>query len=300
MIRERLAFTFFERLGHARPRASPIAGCSSTTSTRACTRSPRRSTAPFVQRVTGETGGTVFEFHYSSARPGAPRTSAPSRTTSRCSSRGRTCSTPTPRSTRPIQQLFREVNGPDDAVWLERVGQYIDLEAVHDPRRHRAVHRRERRDPRLCRHEQLLPVSLARHEQAPAVRLGQGPVVPVRRQPDRHHRRQRPVQPRHGLSGAAGDVSADDRAVRPARRKPTTGWCSKSIGWPALVFDAARADTKKQFSNEQFDEAVAVPARIRRPAPPAGPRPKWRAFARAHKVTIGGCDRSSVSSSTPS
>ena len=35
----------------------------------------------------------------------------------------------------PIQQLFREVNGPDDAVWRQRVEQYIDLDAVHDPRR---------------------------------------------------------------------------------------------------------------------------------------------------------------------
>ena len=126
MMRERLAFSFFDRLGLGAPRESfcrlfinnEYQGLFTIT---------EEIDGPFVQRQTGEAGGTVFEFHYSGALTWRaedlgtneaykplfePRTNVLDADTTLYT---------------PIQQLFREVNGPDDAVWLERVGQYIDL-----------------------------------------------------------------------------------------------------------------------------------------------------------------------------
>jgi spore coat protein CotH len=126
LIRERLAFTFFDRLGLGAPRESycrlfinnEYQGLYTIT---------EEIDGPFAQRVTGETGGTVFEFHYSNAlqwrgedlggiEPYKPLFEA----------RTHVLDADTTLYT-PIQQLLREINGPDDAVWRDRVEQYIDL-----------------------------------------------------------------------------------------------------------------------------------------------------------------------------
>jgi spore coat protein H len=68
MIREKLAFTFFERLGQPAPRESycrlfinnEYQGLYTIT---------EEIDGAFAQRVTGETDGTVFEFHADNARP---------------------------------------------------------------------------------------------------------------------------------------------------------------------------------------------------------------------------------------
>jgi spore coat protein CotH len=124
LIRERLAFTMFEKLGQPAPRESfcrlfinnEYQGLYTIT---------EEIDGDFAKRVTGETDGTVFEFHYlfpwraedlgaiSAYKPlFEPRTHLLDADTTLYT---------------PIQQLFKEVNGPDDAVWRQRVEQYIDL-----------------------------------------------------------------------------------------------------------------------------------------------------------------------------
>ena len=125
LIRERLAFTMFERAGQPAPRASfcrlfinnEYQGLYTIT---------EEIDADFVRRVTGETGGTLFEYHYVREWLGEdlgelaaykpllePRT--------RVLEADRTLY-------QPIQDAFREINAPDDAVWRERVNEYLDLE----------------------------------------------------------------------------------------------------------------------------------------------------------------------------
>jgi spore coat protein H len=126
MIREKLAFTFFERLGQPAPRESycrlfinnEYQGLYTIT---------EEIDASFAQRVTGETDGTVFEFHADNARPfrgedlGAIENYKPF-----FEPRTHVLDADTTLYT-PIQQLFREANAPNDAVWRSRVEQYIDL-----------------------------------------------------------------------------------------------------------------------------------------------------------------------------
>lgn len=126
MIRERLAFTFFEKLGQPAPRESycrlfinnEYQGLYTIT---------EEVDGTFAQRVTGEADGTMFEFRYSDLLKwraedlGAsanykplfqPRTHVLDADSTLYN---------------PIQQLFKEANGPDDAVWRSRVEQYLDL-----------------------------------------------------------------------------------------------------------------------------------------------------------------------------
>jgi spore coat protein CotH len=125
LIRERLAFTMFERAGQPAPRESfcrlfinnEYQGLYTIT---------EEIDAAFAQRVTGESGGTLFEYHYVREWLGEdlgelaaykpllePRT--------RVLEADRTLYG-------PIQDAFREINAPDDAVWRERVNEYLDLE----------------------------------------------------------------------------------------------------------------------------------------------------------------------------
>jgi spore coat protein CotH len=126
MIRERLAFSFFDKLGQGAPRESycrlfinnEYQGLYTIT---------EEIDGKFVQRVTGESDGTVFEFHYSDAlkwrgedlgRIAAYKPLFEPRTHERDADSILYT---------PIQQLFKEVNGPDDAVWRSRVEEYLDL-----------------------------------------------------------------------------------------------------------------------------------------------------------------------------
>lgn len=125
LIRERLAFTMFEKLGQPAPRESfcrlfinnEFQGLYTIT---------EEIDAAFARRVTGETGGTLFEYHYVREWLGddlgelaaykplfEPRT--------RVLEADRTLYG-------PIQDAFREINGPDDAVWRDRVGEFLDLD----------------------------------------------------------------------------------------------------------------------------------------------------------------------------
>ena len=125
LIRNKLAFTMFEQLGLSAPRESfcklfinnEYMGVYTIT---------EQVDGSFATRVTGETDGTLLEYHnmfvwnaedLASIAAYKPILEA----------RTHVLDSDTILYT-PIQQLFREVNGPDDAVWLDRVQQYLDLD----------------------------------------------------------------------------------------------------------------------------------------------------------------------------
>ena len=128
LIREKLSFTLFERMGLPAPRESycklfinnEYQGLYAIT---------EEIDANFVQRTLGQTGGTVFEFHHQSARQfraedlGSIEAYKPY-----FEPRTRVLDADTTLYT-PIVNFFKEVNAPDDAVWRSRVEEYVDLHA---------------------------------------------------------------------------------------------------------------------------------------------------------------------------
>lgn len=125
MIREHLAMAMFARLGQPAPRQSfcRLFINNQYQGVYALTEEPN---AEFAARVLEETGGYLFEYRWvmafyaedlgenlASYKPlFAPRTHELDADSTLY---------------RPIQELFRQVNEPDDAVWRDRVEQYIDL-----------------------------------------------------------------------------------------------------------------------------------------------------------------------------
>jgi len=124
LIRERLAFTMFDKLGMAAPRESfcrlfinnEYQGVYAIT---------EEIDGDFARRVTGETDGTVFEYHYvrdwrmddlGEIANYKPLFEARTRVLEADST-----------LYNPIQEMVREINGPEDAVWRQRVEEYIDL-----------------------------------------------------------------------------------------------------------------------------------------------------------------------------
>jgi spore coat protein CotH len=125
LIRNKLAFTMFEQMGLSAPRESfcklfinnEYMGLYTIT---------EQVDGTFATRVTGETDGTLFEYHnmfiWNAEDLGSIAAYKPI-----LEPRTHVLDADTILYT-PIQQLFREVNGPDDAVWLDRVQQYLDLD----------------------------------------------------------------------------------------------------------------------------------------------------------------------------
>jgi spore coat protein CotH len=125
-LRERLAFTMFEKAGLPAPRESfcrlfvnnEYQGLYAIT---------EEIDGNFAKRVTGQTDGTVFEYHWSAA--GIWRAEDLGSTAAYKPKLEPRTHVLDADSTlyNPIVTLFKEVNGPDDAVWRSRVEQYIDL-----------------------------------------------------------------------------------------------------------------------------------------------------------------------------
>src|SRR5215203_5450466 len=129
LLRERLAFTFFEKLGEPAPRESfcrlyinnEYFGVYAIT---------EEIDAAFAKRVTGETDGTIFEFHWFVDKQWrAEDLGTVDKYKVLLEPRTHTLDADSTLYA-PIQQLFKEVNGPDDAVWRSRVEQYIDLKQL--------------------------------------------------------------------------------------------------------------------------------------------------------------------------
>jgi spore coat protein CotH len=253
MIRERLAFTMFERMGLPAPRESycrlfinnEYQGLYAIT---------EEIDGDFARRVTGETDGTVFEYHYvrdwrledlgdvANYRPlfeaRTHRLDADSTLYN------------------PLQELVREVNGPDDAVWRERVEQYIDLNQFMT---HAGV------EAFIAENDGILGYA------------GMNNFYVYRQQGTKKHRIF-PWDKDNAFLSVDGPIATTDANVlfrramgyadlrevylstveQAARLAATDGFLANEIErLTALIFDAARADTRKQFSNERFDEAVA-------------------------------------------
>jgi spore coat protein CotH len=125
-LREKLSFEIFERMGLPAPRESfcrlyinnEYQGLYAIT---------EEIDADFVKRVTGETDGTLFEFHWFSDKQWrAEDLGAIDNYKVLLEPRTHTLDADSTLYN-PIQNLFKEVNGPDDAVWRSRVEPYIDL-----------------------------------------------------------------------------------------------------------------------------------------------------------------------------
>lgn len=254
MIRERLAFTMFERLGMPAPRESycrlfinnEYQGLYTIT---------EEIDGDFARRVTGETDGTMFEFHWFSDRQwrgedlGAianykvllePRTHVLDADSTLYN---------------PIQELFREVNGPDDAVWRDRVGEYLDLNQFIA---HVAI------EQFLADNDGILGAQ------------GMNNFYLYRYQGTKRHRLFVWDRDQSFLFLDSAIASTDVNVLfRRAMTYPdlrevylqTLEQCAVVAGTDsflaleidrlmAIVFDAARDDTRKQFDNERFDAAV--------------------------------------------
>ena len=213
MIREKLAFTFFEKLGQPAPRESycrlfinnEYQGLYTIT---------EEIDGAFAQRVTGETDGTVFEFHADNARPyraedlGAIENYKPF-----FEPRTHVLDADTTLYT-PIQQLFREANGPDDAVWRSRVEQYLDLNSFMV---HVGIEQFMAGNDGILGAFGMNNFYLYRFQGSQKHRLfvwDQDNAFIVLRQRHRDHRCQRPVPAGDDLSRPSGDLPQDDRGLR--------------------------------------------------------------------------------------
>ena len=229
MIREHLAMAMFARLGQPAPLQSfcRLFINNEYQGVYALTEEPN---AEFAARALEETGGYVFEYHWvmpfyaeylgddlASYKPlFEPRTHELEADSTLY---------------RPIQELFREVNGPDDAVWRDRVEQYIDLSQFITHVGDRDLHRRGRRAAGLRRHEQLLLYRSAgstRHRLFPwdkdnAFLDLDKPVL------DRGGR-ECPVPEGAGVPGPAGPLSAGTSSNARAARPKRTGSRRRSSG----------------------------------------------------------------------
>ena len=125
-LREKLSFELFEQMNLPAPRESycrlyinnEYQGLYAIT---------EEIDADFAKRVTGESDGTLFEFHWRSDKPWrAEDLGAIENYKDLLEARTHTLDADSTLYN-PIQNLFKEVNGPDDAVWRSRVEQYIDL-----------------------------------------------------------------------------------------------------------------------------------------------------------------------------
>ena len=264
MIRERLAFTMFERVGLAAPRESfcrlfinnEYQGLYAIT---------EEIDGDFARRVTGEADGTIFEYHYLRdwrmqdlgdiaaykplLEPRSHRLDADS-----------TLYT-------PIQDMVREINGPDDAVWRERVEQYIDL---HQFMRHTAV------EAFIAENDGLLGYA------------GMNNFYLYRPQGSNRHRLF-PWDKDNAFLFIDGPIATSDANVlfqramgyadlrelylstveETARSAAADGFLVAEVErLTTLIFDAASADPRKQFSNQRFDEAIEFMRQFaaRRPA----------------------------------
>jgi hypothetical protein len=209
--------------------------------------------AAFAKRVTGESDGVLFEYHYIRDWRGEdlgdlaeykpmlePRTHVLDADSTLYG---------------PVQEMFREINGPDDAVWRDRVGEYIDLNQFM---KHVATETFMAENDGILGYAGMNNFYLYRHQGTTKHQLfvwdkdnafiSLDHAIPAadanvlfRRAMQYPDLREIYFQT---LEECAGEVSADD-------------WLTLEIDrLVGVIIDAAYDDSKKQFSNERFDEAV--------------------------------------------
>jgi hypothetical protein len=207
----------------------------------------------FAKRVTGETDGVLFEYHYirdwraedlgdiAAYKPMLePRTHMLDADSTLYG---------------PVVDMFREINGPDDAVWRDRVEKYIDL---NEFMAHVATEVFIAENDGILGYAGMNNFYLYRHQGTTKHELfvwdkdnafiSLDHPIPVtdanvlfRRAMAYPDLREVYFQT---LEDCAGEVSADN-------------WLSLEIERVVgVISDAANDDPKKQFSNERFEEAV--------------------------------------------
>lgn len=252
LIRERLAFTMFEKLGMPAPRESfcrlfinnEYQGVYTIT---------EEIDGDFARRVTGETGGTMFEYHYvrdwrmddlgaiANYKPlFEPRTRVLEADSTLYN---------------PIQEMVREINGPDDAVWRQRVEEYIDLNQFMA---HAAIEAFIAENDGLLGYAGLNNFYLYRQQGSKkhlvfvwdkdnAFLFIDGPIATT----DAN------VLFRRAMGYADLREIYLSTVEQAARVAATDDFLAFEIErLTALIFEAARADTKKQYANDRYDAAV--------------------------------------------
>lgn len=255
LLRERLAFTMFERMGLPAPRESfcrlfingEYQGLYAIT---------EEIDGHFATRVTGQTDGTVFEYHWSAdgiwraedlgtiaaykpkLEPRSHELDADSTLYN------------------PIVTLFKEVNAPDDAVWRERVEQSLDLNQFMT---HVAI------EEFIAENDGVLGYA------------GMNNFYLYRDQGTNRHRLFVWDKDNAFLAIESGVKRTDDNVIfrramaypdlrdvyfsaleQCARLAATDDFLTLEIDrLVAVIYDAARSDPKKQFDNDRWDLAVA-------------------------------------------
>jgi spore coat protein CotH len=213
--------------------------------------------ANFVTRVTGETDGTLFEYHWlpdnywraedlGTLDAYRPRFEARTHVLDADSI-----------LYNPIVSLFHEVNGPDDNVWRSRVDQYLDLTAFMT---HVAIEEFIVENDGLLGYAGMNNFYLYRDQGTSRHRLFvwdkdnafQFPAdaAPVRTTDANVLFRRAMTQP----DLRETYLSTLEQCARIAE---TDSFLSSEIDRLAgIIFDAARSDPKKQFDNDRWDLAV--------------------------------------------
>ena len=252
MLRERLAFTFFERMLEPAPLESfcrlyinnVYQGLYAIT---------EEIDADFVRRVTGETNGFLFEYHWVQPWRAEDLQSV---------ANYKTVFEPRTRALEadatlyhPIQQTFAEVNAAEDSVWRERVGQYLDLQQFM---RHVAIEQFMLDNDGIVGHQGMNNFYLYRSAGSNKHRLFTW---------DRDQSFLFPA----GAVAMTSDNVIFNRAIAHDDLRDiylsTLEACAnlaKGDGFllseidrlTTLIFDAARADTRKKFTNDEFDAAI--------------------------------------------
>jgi spore coat protein CotH len=211
----------------------------------------------FTSRVTGQTDGTVFEYHWSADgiwraedlgsiaayKPKLePRTHVLDADSTLYN---------------PIVTLFKEVNGPDDAVWRSRVEQYIDLKQFMA---HVAVEEFIGENDGVMGYAGMNNFYLYRDQGTTMHRLfawdkDQAFIVaidnPVKRTDDNVIFRRAMADPE------LRDIYFTTLELC-ARAAATDDFLLLEIDRVAgVIFDAARSDPRKQYDNQRWDDAVA-------------------------------------------
>ena len=254
MIREHLAMAMFTRLGQPAPLQSfcRLFINNEYQGVYALTEEPN---AEFAARALEETGGYVFEYHwvmpFYAEYPGddlapykplfEPRTHELEADSTLY---------------RPIQELFREVNGADDAVWRDRVEQYIDLSQFIT---HVAIETFIAEDDGLLGYVGMNNFYLYRSAGSTRHRLFpwdkdnaflnlEKPVL---------HRADENVLFRRALTYSDLRDLYLQVLEQCARSAVEEDWLATEIERHLAVIDAAaREDPRKQYSNDEFDQHI--------------------------------------------
>lgn len=255
-VAESTAMAFFERMGQAAPRES-FCRLFINNVYHGVYAIVESVNGDFVKRVLGESGGYLFSYQYHDPFYGeylgdelAPYQRLFEAQTHELEAATILYS--------PIRDLFREVNHPDDAVWRDRVEQYVDL-----PRfiTHAAI------DVFLAENDGILgasgmnnfylyrPAGSTRHRLFPWDKDN----AFVNPQFDLLTRADENVLFRRAMA------YADLRALywqvleECARSAAEDGWLEAEINRAsALVDTAVRQDSRKPFSNDEFEQGVAL------------------------------------------